>query len=336
MATNTEFEMFFEAGQAAEKAGNQELAIANYVDSLRRLNGYGPAKAALDRNAKILFAEAIHVRDRGDSKKAVALMVRSRELNPSSGEVRENLKSLLDQMPGRDLTRECLIFPDAARATKFYRDAIQTCMDFVVYNGVRGEILEFGVLAGWTARHFAEISRDIGFYGDLYLFDSFAGLPRSKSEIDRASYDVVRGVWREEMQLPNSWEVELGETIDGHVFRMLSRVLSFSRIHIRKGFFSDSLQQTIACKAALVHLDCDLYQSTDEVFKALERDNVLQDGTILMFDDWNCNRANPAFGQRRAFREFIERNKGRWEASHYLNYGFNCTAFILHDVSGGV
>jgi O-methyltransferase len=57
---------------------------------------------------------------------------------------------------------------------------------------------------------------------------------------------------------------------------------------------------------------------------------VLQDGTVLTFDDWNCNRANPAFGQRRAFREFLETHPAKYSASHYLNYGFNCAAFILH------
>ena len=63
---------------------------------------------------------------------------------------------------------------------------------------------------------------------------------------------------------------------------------------------------------------------------ALHRDDVLADGTVMMFDDWNCNRANPAFGQRRAFREFLETHAAIYSASHYLNYGFNCAAFILH------
>ena len=333
MAVQPEFERLTEAGQTATKAGDRELAIKHFIGALKSLHGYGPAKLALNVIAKTVFADAIHTRDRGDTDKAIAIMVRSIELNPDSGEARENLKYLLKQRPGRDLTQECLIFPDAARATKFYRDAIQTCMDFVVYNGVQGEILEFGVLAGWTARHFAEIARDMTFYCDLYLFDSFEGLPRSKSEIDQKSYDVLRGVWREEMKLPDSWEVELGKTIDAHVAHMLSRVMSPSRIKVRKGFYSETLKQPIGCKAAIVHLDCDLYQSTSEVFAACERDEVLQDGTILMFDDWNCNRGNPLFGQRRAFQEFLDRNKGHWETSHFLNYGFNCAAFILHNVS---
>ena len=83
-------------------------------------------------------------------------------------------------------------------------------------------------------------------------------------------------------------------------------------------------------KAALVHMDCDLYQSTVEVLDFLERSDALQDGCVVMFDDWNCNKASPWFGERRAFREFLER-QDRYTSSQFFTYGFNGAAFILHD-----
>ena len=64
------------------------------------------------------------------------------------------------------------------------------------------------------------------------------------------------------------------------------------------------------CKAAIVHLDCDLYISTKQVLDGLDRHGVMQDGTVLMFDDWNCHRANPAFGQRGALALFLARMPG--------------------------
>ena len=332
MNSNHEFDRLVLEGQQEERAGRRDRAIAKYIGAMRLMHRYGPAKVEADRIAKVMLGEAIALRDEGDDDGAIGRVVRSIELNPDSQEARDTLQRLLDEHPGRDLTQECLIFPDTDRATRWYRNAIQTCMDFIVHGGVAGDILEFGVLGGWTARHFAEISRDMAFYGDLYLFDSFEGLPRLKGAVDLESYDVARGLWREEMALPKSWEPELGGTVEQHIERMLSQVISPWRIKLRKGFYSDTLKAPLGCKAALVHMDCDLYQSTVEVFQALERDAALGDGTIIMFDDWNCNRANPAFGQRRAFREFLDRNKGRWDASHFLNYGFNCAAFILHKV----
>ena len=158
------------------------------------------------------------------------------------------------------------------------------------------------------------------------------GLPRKKHEVDAASHDVTRGVWREEMDI-SVVEDQIGEPIHIHVHQALSTVISKQRIKIFRGFFSETLQRPLSCKAALVHLDCDLYSSTREVLDALDGYEVLQDGTVLMFDDWNCNRANPAFGQRRAFNEFLGARPERYSASHLMNYGFNCAAFILHDKS---
>jgi hypothetical protein len=318
-------------GREALDAGRRDEAILRFSAATRLVNRYGPAKQELDKLAKEMFSEAIAVRDSGDIEAAIALLVRSAELNPDSLEVRGELARLLSENPPkRDLTTECLIFPDAKRADQFYRSAIQTCIDFVVFNGIEGDIFEFGVLAGWTARRFAEIMRDMHLLADMHLYDSFEGLPRSKHEVDLQSFDVRRGVWKEEMKLPDAWEAEIGMSIDQHVAWSLSRIISRSRIHLRRGFFSDTLKEKIGVKAALVHLDCDLYKSTVEVLSALHRDNALSDGTILMFDDWNCNRGNPAFGQRRAFAEFLDANKAVYSASHFLNYGFNCAAFILH------
>ncbi|MGH8643560.1 MAG: TylF/MycF/NovP-related O-methyltransferase, partial [Gammaproteobacteria bacterium] len=81
---------------------------------------------------------------------------------------------------------------------------------------------------------------------------------------------------------------------------------------------------------ALVHIDCDLYQSTVEVLWSLYRMDVFQDGCVLMFDDWNCNKASLNYGERRAFREFIE-GQERFAHSPFFTYGFNGAAFFLHD-----
>ncbi len=321
-------------GQAAEKAGDRAGAIKAYSGACRLINRYGHAKPGLDRIAKQLFAEAIQVRNSHGNAAAIPLLVQSIELNPDSEETRVELQRLLGkEKPRRDLTTECLIFPDRPRAERWYDEAIQTIMDFIVYGGVDGDIYEFGVLGGWTARQFATKLRDMHYLGDLHLYDSFEGLPRAKNEVDAASYDVTRGVWQEEMQLPQSWTQEFGCSIEEHIRQRLTLIISDARLHIHKGYFSETLKAPIKSrKAALVHFDCDLYQSTNEVLDALVRDEIIQDGTVFMFDDWNCNKANPAFGQRRSFREFLEKHADRYTASHYFNYGFNCAAFIVHEL----
>ncbi|WP_370194100.1 TylF/MycF/NovP-related O-methyltransferase [Aurantimonas coralicida] len=308
--------------------------IDELVAQFQTAYGHPESQAELERIAKHLFADAITVRDTGDTEGAVRLLVRSVELNPRSGEASDELERLLGNLGGPDMTKRCMIFPDVDRATRFYGDAFQTALDYATFGGVIGDVLEFGVLGGWTARLIAERMRTLQFYGDLHLFDSFAGLPRQKIELDAASYDVTRGIWDTEMDLPEALKAELGERLPVHIERRLSEVISGERIHVREGFFSETLAEPLRTKAAIVHLDCDLYQSTQEVLDALHRDSVLQDGTVLMFDDWNCNKANPAFGQRRALSDFLSANAERYAVSHYFNYGFNCAAFILHDLHG--
>src|SRR5262249_20465600 len=77
-----------------------------------------------------------------------------------------------------------------------------------------------------------------------------------------------------------------------------------------KGFYDDSLndaakQLLLPQRAAVVYIDCDLYHSTVPVLEFVK--DLLQKGTILVFDDWFCFHGNPGRGQRRAFSEFCER-----------------------------
>ena len=79
---------------------------------------------------------------------------------------------------------------------------------------------------------------------------------------------------------------------------------------------------------AFVHIDCDLYSSTVEVLDPLFANNMIADGCIVCFDDWNCNRASPRFGQRRAWREMVE--KHRIEHSDNGDYAVIGHKFTIH------
>ena len=58
-------------------------------------------------------------------------------------------------------------------------------------------------------------------------------------------------------------------------------------------------------KAAVIYVDCDLYESTVPVLKFIKP--FLQRGTIIVFDDWNCFHGDPDRGERRAFKEFMDK-----------------------------
>ncbi len=132
------------------------------------------------------------------------------------------------------------------------------------------------------------------------------------------------------MRFPDAVVEALGEPIDQHIFSRLCDVLSPERIFVYRGFFADTLRNPLPLRAALVHIDCDLYQSTRDVLTRLFETDVLQDGCVLLFDDYNCFRASPDYGERRAFREFLD-GQERFEATPFFTYGFNGAAFFLHE-----
>ena len=317
-------------GHAQQTEGNLAAAEAHYARALALVHSYGPALAQLAVLAKHQFARAQVYLEQHDVPAARPFLVKAVELDPRNAVYRAALAETLDP-DRRDVTKQCFVHFGQARGEAVYREAFLRAFEYVASSGIVGDYMEFGVLGGFTARIVCEHLRDMGMLRNVHLFDSFEGLPPFTSPVDAGSYDIaVRGVWADNMCFPADFVAALGEPIDRHIHRGLSEVISADRVRIRRGYFSDTLQQPIGAKAAVVHIDCDLYQSTREVFTRLYETDVFQDGCVLMFDDWNCFKASPYFGERRAFREFLA-EQDRFEASAWFTYGFNGAAFFLHE-----
>ena len=82
------------------------------------------------------------------------------------------------------------------------------------------------------------------------------------------------------------------------------------RLRTVRGFYDRSLTPELAArlrpkKAAVVYIDCDLYESTVPVLAFVRE--FLQPGTVIVFDDWNCFLGDPERGERRAWAEFTAR-----------------------------
>jgi hypothetical protein len=238
--------------------------------------------------------------------------------------------SLTERAQGSDLTKTCFIFYDAERARAIHEEAYRRSLEYVTLAGIAGDVMEFGVLGGWSARIFCETMRDIFNLGNIRLFDSFEGLPEYDSEVDRSSYEIAgRDVWSNKMKFPDDFLHQFGQPHHLHIREKLAEIIRPERIFVHKGFYSETLKAPPQAKASIVHFDCDLYQSTVEVFSGLNAGKCFQDGTVLLFDDWNCNRANPNFGQRRALQEFLSWQSD-FTATPWYTYGYNGAAYILH------
>jgi O-methyltransferase len=320
-------EYYFRIGKRLRDHGMNDLAFANFARAISLIPRYGPARDVLIEMSNECLAQAESV----DPDDKLLLLVRALEMNPLNSSARSLVETYLRNRNGEpDLTKMCFVFYDGDRARRIHEEAYKRALEFVTIGGIPGALMEFGVLGGWSSRIFCEILRDIFNLNNIYLFDSFEGLPEYHSAVDLESYEIAgRNIWADKMKFPADFVRQFEQPHEWHIRDRLSEIIRPERIIVRKGFYSDTLKNPPKENAAVVHIDCDLYQSTVEVLNGLYRGRCLQDGTVLLFDDWNCNKGNPNFGERRAFQEFVDSQKD-YTATPWFTYGWCGAAYILH------
>jgi O-methyltransferase len=202
---------------------------------------------------------------------------------------------------------------------------------------VAGDIAEFGTMTGDTAcglaRGIVASDQYLGYAPDaaglprkrLLLFDSFEGLPQALHEADIDSPHVRTGMWNKgTCRVLNQTELNARVT----------QYLPQERVQIFAGWFADTVPSLPAdTRLALIHVDSDLYQSAIDVLVPLFARGMIAQGARVFFDDWNCNQASPRFGERRAWRECIERF--HIEYSDEGSYGMLGHRFIVHAYRAG-
>jgi O-methyltransferase len=193
---------------------------------------------------------------------------------------------------------------------------IMTCMDFIALNRIEGDYLEFGVFEGKnfiSAFHFANRREN---NMRFFAFDSFEGLPELEG-LDKGSKQFYKGKYycglEKFKKLITKKKVDLNKTI------------------IVMGWFKDVLNKELKKKynmnkAAYVFIDCDLYESTVPVLEFIT--DMVQDGTIIVLDDYYCANGSPKKGQRKAFEDWIKKNK--FIATQYKKYYWHGDSFIIN------
>ena len=76
---------------------------------------------------------------------------------------------------------------------------------------------------------------------------------------------------------------------------------------------------------AIVNIDGDLYESAKDALDIVK--DHIQVGTVLLFDDYNAYNADNRKGERRAFIEFQDQTKSKfekWFTYHYSGQAFLC------------
>jgi len=188
-----------------------------------------------------------------------------------------------------------------------------------------GDYLEFGV---WTGRSFAEAYHEIPKAFDyskswhptkcttrFFAFDSFKGLPGIKGVDEGGPFQKGDYCCEQEKFLSylKSQSVDLCDVI------------------CVPGWYDKSLTEEVKTQhnlrqARIIHIDCDLYESTRDVLAFCT--SLIQEGTVLIFDDWFQYKGNPQLGEHRAFNEWLGKNP-EFQAIEFMREPPFRNSFIL-------
>lgn len=152
----------------------------------------------------------------------------------------------------------------------------------------------------------------------FFAFDSFEGLPEIKG-IDKES----------------SWKKGQYAYTKEEVLKRLKRVnIDLERVHLIKGWFKDTLnrrtKKELKCeKASIIFIDSDLYESAKPVMKFIT--SLIQEGTVIVLDDWSAFKLREDRGIQKAFYEWKERNNNLDIVPFYQSY--NRVAFVVKRIN---
>jgi len=249
------------------------------------------------------------------------------------------MKQLLGRIlhPVRLAARRFVMVPPMEKSYVGEHGCIRTAAQFVTWNQVPGDYFEFGVYRGDSfaaAYHcicnLRQRHADRGFLGEsnspefhrwlkdrprFVAFDSFEGLPAGpgKRHVD---YKVGAFACGEEEFRRN----------------IAQQGVNANDVVTVKGFYDKTLNEETKkrhnlSKVAIAMIDCDLYESTVPVLDFLT--GLVQQGTILIFDDWFRFRGSPEQGEQRAFREWQKRNP-HLELIEYWREGPQAVSFLIN------
>ena len=198
-------------------------------------------------------------------------------------------------------------------------EILDFAMHFVQESALEGDYLEFGVFRGHTFASAFHAARRYGLDGiHFYAFDSFCGLPPS-SGVDAAGFQHFTA---------GNFACSEHDFLDN----LRREDVELAKVTAVRGWFQEVLTEDLKRqlplkRAAIVWVDCDLYESTVPVLDFIT--GYLQSGTVVIFDDWFCYRADPNRGEQRAWREWLAVHRD-YTAIEWRTIGWHGQALIVH------
>ena len=200
--------------------------------------------------------------------------------------------------------------------------AIKKSMFITAHDQTYGSYLEFGVFTGSSFNFAMKVNRRVEkLFGksdcEFIGFDSFKGFGKIKKEDENTSFkDHIFSV--DEKKVLNN----------------INKCAKGQKMRIIKGFYQDTIENKTAPdlnieKARVVMIDCDLKESTRLALEFIRP--AIQEGTIILFDDYVFFKGSKEKGEYGAFSDFKKKYPEILFRRAY-DYGYGSRAFIAHKV----
>jgi O-methyltransferase len=169
-------------------------------------------------------------------------------------------------------------------------DNLEACVRTILNEDIPGDIIETGVWRGGACMFMKAV---LNRFGDttrnIWLADSFAGLPKPKSEADleKPEFDLAGCEFLQISMEQVKANFERFDLLD-------------DRVRFLKGWFCDTLPTAPIEQLSLLRLDGDLYDSTMDALNALYH-KVVPGGFVIVDDygTWSsCRQAVEEFRER--------------------------------------
>ena len=201
--------------------------------------------------------------------------------------------------------------------------AIKKALFITAHDETLGSYLEFGVFTGSSFNFAMKANRRIEkIFGktncEFIGFDSFKGFGEIKKEDENPRFKSHIFSVNEEKILKN-----------------INKCAKGQKMRIIKGFYQDTIKNKTTSdlnidKARVVMIDCDLKESTELALEFIRP--AIQEGTIILFDDYNFFKGNKDKGEYGAFSTF-QKKYPKILFRRIFDYGYSSRAFIAYRIN---
>ena len=201
--------------------------------------------------------------------------------------------------------------------------AIKKAMYITAHDLTEGSYLEFGVFTGSSFNFAMKVNKKIDkIFGktncEFIGFDSFKGFGKVNEDDKNPRFTS-----------------ETFSVDEEKVLRNIEKCAKGQKYKIIKGFFEDTIKNKTAKdlkidKIKIVMIDCDLKEPTKLALEFIK--SSIQEGTIILFDDYAFFKGSKDKGEYGAFADFRKKYP-QILFRRIFDYGYGSRAFIVHKIN---